>query len=87
MPNKVILCYICNWNCGSLHVYSLVDGYIPWELWKYWVAHIVPPVVLQTPLAPWVLSLAPSLRTLCSVQWLAENVPHCICHALAESPR
>ena len=37
--------------------------------------------------APWILSLAPLLRTLCWVQWLAESVPLSICHALAEPPR
>ena len=46
--------------------------FIPWELWGYWLVHIVVPIVippmgLQTPSAPWVLSLAPSLGTLCSV--------------------
>ena len=29
MPNKAILCYICSWSHGSLHVYSLVGGFIP----------------------------------------------------------
>ena len=24
LPNKAILCYICSWSHGSLHVYSLV---------------------------------------------------------------
>jgi hypothetical protein len=34
----------------------------------YWVVHIVvPPIGLQTPLAPWVLSLAPPLGALCSI--------------------
>jgi hypothetical protein len=43
-----------------------------WELWGYWLVHIaVPPMGLQTLSAPWVLSLAPSLGTLCSVQWMA----------------
>jgi hypothetical protein len=28
-PNKAILCYICNWSHGSLHVYSLVGGLGP----------------------------------------------------------
>ena len=42
----------------------------PWEIWGYWLVHIVvPPMELQTPSAPWVLSLAPSLEILCSVQW------------------
>jgi hypothetical protein len=40
----------------------------PRELWGYWLVHIVvPPMGLQTSSAPWVLSLAPSLGTLCSV--------------------
>jgi hypothetical protein len=41
----------------------------PWELWGYWVVHIVvPPMGLQTPSDPWVLSLAPLLGTL--LDWL-----------------
>jgi hypothetical protein len=40
----------------------------PWELWGYWLVHIVvPPMGLQTPSASWILSLAPSLGTLYSV--------------------
>jgi hypothetical protein len=39
---------------------------------------------LQTPSAPWVLFLAPSLGTLCSVQWMAVSIHFCICQALAE---
>ena len=39
---------------------------------------------LQTPSAPWVLSLAPSLGTLCSIQWMAVSIHFCICQALAE---
>jgi hypothetical protein len=39
---------------------------------------------LQTPSAPWILFLAPSLRTLCSIQWMAVNIYFCICQALAE---
>jgi hypothetical protein len=60
----------------------------PMELWGYWLAHnVVPPIGLQTPSAPSVLSLAPSLGTLCSVQWLAESSHLCICQALAEPCR
>jgi hypothetical protein len=29
MFNKAILCHICGWSHGSLHVYSLVDGPVP----------------------------------------------------------
>jgi hypothetical protein len=39
---------------------------------------------LQTPSAPWVLSLAPSLGTLCTVQWMAVSIPFYICQAQAE---
>jgi hypothetical protein len=28
MHNKAILCYICIWSHGSLHVYSLVSGLV-----------------------------------------------------------
>jgi hypothetical protein len=38
------------------------------EPWGYWLVHIVvPPIGLQTPSAPWVLSLAPPLVALCSI--------------------
>jgi hypothetical protein len=39
---------------------------------------------LQTPSAPKVLSLAPSLGTLCTVQWMIVIIHFCICQALAE---
>jgi hypothetical protein len=29
LPEKAILCYICGWSHGSLHVYSLVGGLVP----------------------------------------------------------
>ena len=45
----------------------------PWELWGYWLVHIVvPPMGLQIPSAPWVLSLAPSLGTQ-SHGWMWES--------------
>ena len=37
---------------------------------------------LLTSSAPWLLSLAAPLRTLCSVQWLAKGIHLCICQAL-----
>jgi hypothetical protein len=56
------------------------------ELWGYWLVHIVVPLIgLQTPSAPWVLSLAPPLGTLCSVQWM--SIHFCISQALAEPLR
>jgi hypothetical protein len=48
---------------------------------------VVPPMGLQTSSAPWVLSLAPLLGTLHSVQWLAENIHLRIWQALAEPLR
>jgi hypothetical protein len=42
---------------------------------------------LQTPSANWVLYLAPSLRTPCSLQWLAVNICICICQTLVEPLR
>jgi hypothetical protein len=60
----------------------------PRELLGYWLVHIVvPPIGLQIPSAPWVFSLAPSLGTLCFVQWVAVNIHFCICQALAEPLR
>jgi hypothetical protein len=42
---------------------------------------------LQTLLAPWLLSLALSLGTLCSVQCMIVSIHFCICQALAEPLR
>jgi hypothetical protein len=56
-------------------VYSLVGGLVPRSSGGYWLVHIVvPPMKLQIPSAPWVLSLAPPLGTLCSVQWMAVSI-------------
>jgi hypothetical protein len=54
----------------------------------YWLVHIVvPPMGMQTTLAPWVLRLGPSLGILCSVQWMAVSIHLCICEALTEPLR
>jgi hypothetical protein len=46
-------------------VYSLAGGLVPESSGEYWLVHIVvPPMGLQTPSAPWVYSLAPSLGIL-----------------------
>jgi hypothetical protein len=42
---------------------------------------------LQKPYAHWVLSLDPTLGTLCSAQWMVVSIYFCICHALAEPLR
>jgi hypothetical protein len=54
MPDKVILCYICGWSHGTLHVYSLVGGLVPGalEVGGLWLVDIVVfPMRLQTPSA------------------------------------
>ena len=57
------------------------------QLWGeggYWLVHIVvPPIGLQTPSSPWVLSLALSLGALCSIQQMTVSIHFCICQALA----
>ena len=57
----------------------------PWKLWGYWWVHIVvPPMVLQPPSAPSVLSPAPPLGTPWSVWWLAVNIHLYISQPLEE---
>jgi hypothetical protein len=58
------------------------------ELWGYWLVHIdVPPTGHQIPSAPWVLSLALSLGTMCYIQWMIVSSHFCICQALEEPLR
>jgi hypothetical protein len=46
----------------------------------YWLVHIVvPPIGLQTPSAPWVISLAPPLGTLCPIKYLTVSIHFCVC--------
>jgi hypothetical protein len=87
MPNKTILCNICSWIHGSLHVYSLVGSLVPGSSGGVWLVDIVLLMGLQTPSDPSVLSLTPSLGTPCSVQWLAAIIHLCTCQALAEPLR
>jgi hypothetical protein len=63
-------------------VYSLVG----WELCWNSLVHIdVPSMGLQTPSTPWALLIAPSLKALCSVQWMAVSIHFYICQALTET--
>ena len=58
------------------------------EPWGYWLVHIVVPTMgLQTYSAPWVLSLAPALGTVCSAQWMTVSIHLYICQALADPLR
>jgi hypothetical protein len=55
------------------------------ELWGYWLVHIDAPLMgFQTSSATWVHSLALSLETLCSFQWMTVSIYFCICQILAE---
>jgi len=88
MLNNAILCYICSWSHGSLHVDSLFSGSVPGSSHGVWLVDIVVlPMELQSPSAPSVLSLGPPLTSSCSVQWLASTLLICISRALAESLR
>ena len=54
------------------------------KLWGYWLVHIVVlPIGLQTPSAPWVLSLAALLGAPCSIQQMTVSIHFCICQTLA----
>ena len=53
MPNKAIICYICCWGHGYVHLYSLICGLVPGSSVVVWLVDIVVlPVGLQTPSAP-----------------------------------
>ena len=82
------LCYICDWNHGSLHVYSLVDGLVLGSSGGVWFVDIVfLSMGLQTLSAPLVLPLTPPLGSPCSVWQLALSIHLCICKSLAEPLR
>jgi hypothetical protein len=47
--------------------------------WGYWLVHIIVlPIGLQKPPGPWVLSLAPPLGALWSIQSLAVSIHFCV---------
>jgi len=82
MLDSAILCHICGWSHGSLHLYSLVGGLVPGSSGGIWLVDIVVlPMVLQTPSAPPVFSLTPQLGSPCSVPWLAATLLICISRA------
>jgi hypothetical protein len=57
MPDKSIICYICTWSHGSLHVHSLVGGLVPGSFGgSGWLILLF--MGLQSPSAPSVLPLA-----------------------------
>jgi hypothetical protein len=69
MPDKAILCYICCWSHGSLHVYSLVDGLVPgssegsvWWILLFFLRGCKPFQLLQS--FPYLLHWGPCAQTM-----------------------
>jgi hypothetical protein len=83
MPDKSIICYICTWSHGSLHVHSLVGGLVPGSFGgSGWLILLF--MGLQSPSAPSVLPLALPQGLLDSVWWLTVSICIYISRALAE---
>jgi len=72
VPNKAILCYICNWSHGSVHVCFLGGGLVPVSSgWLVFLFFLWNGKLLQ---------LLQSFHQLlhwgpCSCQWLAVSIP------------
>ena len=74
---QAILCYIYGWSLCILPCVLFSCWFSLWELWGYWLVHIVfLPMGLQTPSAPWVLSLVPPLGTQYMTFYLAQSLIH-----------
>jgi hypothetical protein len=62
------------------YILSLVGGLVSGSTGGYWLVNsVIPPMGLEIPSATWVLSLAHSVGTLCSVQCVAVSIHFCIC--------
>jgi hypothetical protein len=83
MSDKAILCYICSWSNGSIHVYSLM-GALVLEKFQGLIGWYCLAMGLQTPSAPSALPLTPPLGSLWWIWWLAACTLICIGQALAE---
>jgi hypothetical protein len=86
MTHKAILCYICSWNHGSLHVSSLVGGLVPgssggtgWFILLFLLLGCKPVQILGS--FPSFFIGDPVLSQ------MAESIHLCIYHALAEPLR
>jgi hypothetical protein len=71
--------FLCSWSHGSFSLHPrpqpscvFFGWFSPWELWL--VDTVVVPMGLQTPSAPLVLPLTPSLASPCSVWRLAASI-------------
>jgi hypothetical protein len=78
---EAILCYICSESQESHHVFSLIGALVSGSSGVLVSSYCCSSCCcrgLQASSAPWVLSLAPSLGTLCSVQWMTVSIHFCI---------
>ena len=64
VPDNAILCYICSWSHGSLHMYSLVGGLVPESSGGLVGSYGCSSCGTANASAPSVLSLAPPLGDL-----------------------
>jgi hypothetical protein len=91
MSDKAILCYICIWSHGSLHVYSLVGGLVLVNSGGdrggvgIQLVYIVLLMGLKSPSNSSVLLLGLLLGSVGLVLWLAVNI--CIGQMLVEPLR
>jgi hypothetical protein len=68
---------------GAISLIMSILWFSPCELWGFWLVHIiVPPMGLQNPSAPWVLSSRSFIGTLCLAQWMAVSIHFCICYSV-----
>ena len=87
MSHKAILCYICGWSHGFLHVYSLVGGLVPGRSGVPVGSYCCSSYGAANPFS--------SLGTFSSsftgdpvlVQWMTVSIHFCICQALTKPLR
>jgi hypothetical protein len=73
--DKAILCYMCSWSHGSLHVYSFVGGLVLGTCRGWWVDLVGWYCCLSygvaNPFSSSVLPLTSPLGSPCSIRWLS----------------
>ena len=86
MTDQAIFCYKYRQSHKFHHVFSLNGDIVPRSSKGNCQFILISLLMgLQSPSAPWILSLAPSLGTLCSLQWMTVSIHYCICQALARA--
>jgi hypothetical protein len=77
MSYKAIICYICGWNHGSLHVYSLVGDLAPGSSGVLVSRYYHSSYGVEIPFGSISSYLTLPLGSPCSAQWLTVSI--CIC--------